>query len=780
MACRFPGADDLEAYWSLLERGQVAIQELPESVLSAEYFDANPAVAGRSSSRFGGLIPSRRFSPEGSSLPVEIVKPSDECHLLMAEIAVRACEDASLDTTALSRHPVGVFVGHDRGSSRWNDVALMAQIEDIAEVLADVDSLSDQPEEAKQRLVHEWRSLVLASLHSSTGEPRRHDADGVASVVARALQLQGPTCAIDSACASSLQAVHIGVRALQSGRVKAAIVGGAASWRLDTIVEFSRAGAVSSTGARPFDAEADGVVCSEGYAAIVLKRLDEALRDGDSIRAVIRGAGVSSDGRAKGMWAPSSDGQILAIRRAYGGGVEFSDTQYIEAHATSTPLGDATELNSLQRVLSEQCPEGPEIPISSTKGNLGHTLEAAGLAGLIKTVLAFEHERIPPAVNVRWLNRKFDWEASRLAVRNFGADWIATPPGRTRQAGIDAFGLGGLNAHVVVDDSHKSLENDASGESREEDPGGTQGETNGVALGALGSVANTMMSKPEIAIIGAGCFLPGARNFEALRAALASGSNDAEILNGGRVSDFEYDWRRHKIPPRQIEQMDPLHLLFLEAVDQAMDSAETASTGLSRERTGVMVGTRFGGDFVAQVEVGLRLPELQVALETSLEKTVPEFGNHAGLISEFGAKLLNQFPELLDETGSFHNSSRVSRIMKTWDLMGGGASVDSGAGSADEALAVCVEMLRSGDADTMVWVAGDRQRISGLRDAHHLSQDRNQQTPEWAGALILSRLDDATRTGQQVLGILPEGPPGRRSDDSLLDAVVRILSLAAD
>src|SRR5262249_2177609 len=154
----------------------------------------------------------------------------------------------------------------------------------------------------------------------------------------------------------------------------------------------------------PFDADADGLIVAEGFVVIAVKTLARAVADGDRIQAVIRGIGMATDGRGKSLWAPRKEGQILAIHRAYEPDLDASALDYIEAHATSTQIGDATELHALAEALAGRLPPGKKIPIGSVKANIGHTLEAAGLSGLVKTVLAINHGVIPPAVNCQRLN----------------------------------------------------------------------------------------------------------------------------------------------------------------------------------------------------------------------------------------------------------------------------------------------------------------------------------------------------------------------------------------
>jgi acyl transferase domain-containing protein len=311
---------------------------------------------------------------------------------------------------------------------------------------------------------------------------------------------------LDAACASTLMALAYAAESLQSGRIDMAVVGGASYCDFEGLVLFSQSQAASNTGSRPFDEEADGLVAAEGYVMLVVKTLERAMADGDPIQAVIRGIGIASDGRGKSLWAPRREGQIEAFRRAYRGGLEPSWLQYLEGHATSTQIGDATEVNALSEVLLEYLPPGKKIPLGAVKANIGHTLETAGMAGLVKTVLALQRRTIPPVINVRKLNSAIDWDKSPFFVPTTALPWPEPPAGQPRRAGVNAFGIGGLNAHVVLDDHVP--------------PASTR--VRGVELPAV-RPPRQGDDDQAIAVIGASALVPGALTLDAFWELLTSG-----------------------------------------------------------------------------------------------------------------------------------------------------------------------------------------------------------------------------------------------------------------
>jgi len=310
---------------------------------------------------------------------------------------------------------------------------------------------------------------------------------------------------------------------------------------------------------------------------------------------------------------------VLAVERAYPEPADIARIEYIEAHATSTQVGDATELGALSRLMGRHLPAGHQIPIGSVKANIGHTLETAGIASLVKVVLAMEHGVIPPGTTATKLNEEFDWKGGPFRVPAEPLAWPAHADGSPRCAAVNAFGIGGLNVHVSLAEH--------------------------VAAAAPPRPAPRAVA-PEaeaIAIVGTGCVLPGALTLEAFFELLDRGDtaigpvpadrwDAARALDrsgprswhttsdvGGFVRDFVYDWRRHKVPPKQIAAANPLQFMLLEAADAAIKDAGGPER-LDRMRTAVVVGTLFGGDFANQLQMGLRLPETRTYLEAALRR----------------------------------------------------------------------------------------------------------------------------------------------------------------
>jgi len=768
MACRLPGADGLDAFWQMLVDGRSAVSDLPSDRFDRDlYYDAKAGVRNKSYTFRGAIVPHDHLDFAHDPVAPALAREADITHRIMCQVAADAFRHAGYDPCDLPERNTGVYIGHTIGSDRAGDIENVLGIEEAASCLRDLDALSEMDHSEKEALCRDLVAEVRRCGPQPDGDNSGLASHMVAGLISKAFGLNGPFMSVNAACASSLQALVLAGRALQRGQVDMALVGGASSCSRDWLILFSQATALSRTDSRPFDHRADGLIVAEAYVAVVVKTFDRALADGDPVCAVIRGMGISTDGKGKSLWAPRSEGQIAAIRRAYGRGVDIADVQYIEAHATATQLGDATEISSLREVFTGAAAPAAKIPIASVKANIGHALEAAGLVGVVKAALCMQKGIIPRAIHVETLNPKVDWANAPVYVPLQSIPWPEPAVGKPRRAGINAFGIGGLNVHVVLDgySSHASVRSTAQ------------------------QITVRHRDDEAIAIIGLGDVLPGAPNVAAYWNLLQSGREpnralpaepeqmrDGRLLTSSRVTerrlrrgafvdDFHYDWRRHHIAPKEIELADPLQFMVLDAADQALHDAGYDQKTFDRARTGVIVGTEFTGEFNRQLNVALRLPHTQKLLGRLLVAAGISTNDTAEIVKAFADAWHARWPVLQDNTGSFSASSLAVRIAKTWNLMGCAAALDSGPTSGMSALSAAVDLLICGDCDLML-CAGAQRDFGEFRDTDRGLPEQSQShgpfdrqgTPfvpgEGAVVLLLKRLGDARRDGDRIHAIV--------------------------
>jgi len=415
IGCRFPGAENVDRFWELLRTGECAIREVPESRWSiAEFYDPSGR-PGTTPSKWGGFVDGiEDFDPGYFGMTDDQARDLDPAIRLALETAAAALADAGYRAEEVAGRRVGVFLG-----ARMSDY--------------------------RRRVPADDRAASLGG-----------DQNFIAAWLAHSLDLRGPNLVVDSACSSSLVGVGLAAQSLLDGSSELALAGGV-DILLDEepYLEFGAAGALSARGrCASFGAEADGFVPGEGCGVLVLKTLDAALRDGDRIHGVIDAVAVGNDGRTMGLTTPNPVAQADVVRRALAAsGHPASAVGLIEAHGTATRIGDPMELRALETVFAEDPTAGSRVgacALGSVKSNLGHLFSAAGVAGLIKALLAVRHALIPPTLFCEVPHPRCDFERSVFVPAQSLRPWPERPDGGPRVAGVSAFGLGGTNAHAIV------------------------------------------------------------------------------------------------------------------------------------------------------------------------------------------------------------------------------------------------------------------------------------------------------------------------------------------
>lgn len=444
MECIFPGAPNARRFWDNIRRGEDAIGDVPSGRLDPDYFEGSlrPPVLR---CRRGGFVDEfASFDPLAHGLMPAAVPGAEPDQLLALDVAVRALADAGYHDREFDRDRASVILG--RGGYLSAGLARLAQQTMVpAQVDRVLRALVPDLDDAR-------RGEVIDALTGAAGLADPNDAIGLvpnlaASRIAHRLDFGGSAYTIDAACASSLVAVDEACTQLANGTADLVLAGGVHLCHDITLWSvFTRLGALSASGCiRPFDQDADGLLIGEGVGIVVLKRLEDAARDGDRVYAVVRGSGVASDGRGAALMAPQSSGQLRALERAWADtGVRRADLGLIEAHGTATRVGDATEIDTITEFLRADPPSEP-IVIGSVKSMIGHAMPAAGIAGLIKATRAVHDGVLPPTLHCT--NPVPGLEPAGLRVIGAAEPW----PAERRVAGVNAFGFGGINAHVVIE-----------------------------------------------------------------------------------------------------------------------------------------------------------------------------------------------------------------------------------------------------------------------------------------------------------------------------------------
>jgi myxalamid-type polyketide synthase MxaE and MxaD len=497
VGCRFPGASDPAAFWRLLRDGVDAIREVPADRFDQHaFYDADPTVPGKMNTRWGGFLTQvDQFDPHFFGISPREARRMDPQQRLLLEVTWEALQDAGQVPERLAGSQVGVFIGiatNDYGRLQWDE-------------------------------------LERIDAYAGTGNALSIAANRISYL----FDFRGPSLAIDTACSSSLVAVHLACCSLRSGESTLALAGGANLILSPAIaINFTKAGAMAPDGrCKAFDARANGYVRSEGAGVVVLKRLSQALADGDPIHAVIRGSAVNQDGRSNGLMAPNPLAQEAVLREAYRQAeISPGDVDYVEAHGTGTLLGDPIEAKALGAVLGTDRPPDRPCALGSVKTNVGHLEAAAGVAGLIKVAQALRHRRIPPSLHFETPNPHIPFGELPLRVQTALGSW--TEESGPALAGVSSFGFGGTNVHVVLQAAPAAAARTADAERQH----GTQllplSARSPEALKCLASAYQEFLATPEPAVsLPDVCYTASARLGHHDHRLAVAGNSPAQLID---------------------------------------------------------------------------------------------------------------------------------------------------------------------------------------------------------------------------------------------------------
>ena len=747
LGCLFPGAKTPDEFWDnlLAGRDSLSLATAEQMGVDAEcFFDATKGRVDTYYSMRGGFVRDFHFDPHGYRIAPERLAGLDPLIQWSLYVARSALEDSGYLQRDARLERCGLLLGNLSFPTRASH-RLLAPI------------YYQAFEAALDELLHDT-TIQLPRL-AARDEPA--PVDGLlggypAAVVAAALGLGGARLALDAACSSSLYAVKLACDYLNRGQADMMLAGAVScADPLFIHLGFSIFQAYPFAGeSRPLDRTSTGLASGEGAGMLVLKRYADALRDGDTIYAAIRGTGLSNDGAGKHLLVPNPKGQRLAYERAYAAaGVEPASVGYVECHATGTPIGDITELNGMEAFFGGHAPL-----IGSVKSNFGHLLTAAGMAGVIKTVLSMVHGVIPPTINVdQPLSSQNGGFGGHTLVRERTL-WPAE--GGPRRAAVSGFGFGGTNAHLIVE----------RGPAR---PLAETAEAGDEPLPALAIVGMDVcfgqydgLDDFERGIAAAESALAPApaRRWDGIRPGTPVfnqwGLAGDEAPWGGYIEQFELDFLRAKIPPNATDQPIAQQLLMLKVADRALRDA----------------GLRAGADVAVLIAMGGDLTLHRMRARVDLQWQLPAALDRAGvqLTAEDLSCLQERVqaaihdPAQVNQYISFIGNIMACRVASLWDFTGPAFTISAEEASVFRAIEVARLMLAAREVEAVlvgaVDLAGSLEPVllhSWLaahvqgNDAGSLNGEHPAWTPgEGAGAVVLRRHDDALEAGRRTYAVI--------------------------
>ena len=576
-----PDAPDAAAFWQNVTTGRYSITEVDPARWDPDlYYDADPKAPEKTYSKIGGWVRDWEWNPLGWKLPIppKVGEAMDDGQKWAVACARMALSDAGWPDRPLDLDRTAVIIGNALAGEQHYLTTLRIMFPDLARKLKGTEAFSALPAGVRATIEREFHADFDDWLPDITEDTMPGELSNcVAGRVSNLFNLHGPSFTTDAACASAMAAMDATVEGLLRREFDVAITGGVdRNMGVNAFVKFCAIGALSPTGTRPYADGADGFVMGEGAALFVVKRLADAVRDGDRIYAVVRGVGGASDGKGKGITAPNPVGQRFAVERGWhNAGLSPAECGLIEGHGTSTRVGDAVELKALMEAFSGVRLAPGSIALGSVKSNIGHLKAAAGAAGMLKATLALHNKVLPPSLNFERPNHNLDWATSPFAVNTELRDWDIADE-RTRVAGVSAFGFGGTNFHIVMEEYVP-------------DRPGTNGHRAAAAKanGSTEQSAEPAAARPVAAA-------PVAAAPVATAAASLGGKpplRGALVLGAATAAELENELRTTLAEARQGRYLDP--------------RAPSAETLRAQER--IAIDYADGADLVTKAEMALKL-----------------------------------------------------------------------------------------------------------------------------------------------------------------------------
>ena len=756
----FPNAPTLDAFWQNIERGVSAAREVPDNrwpLPLAEIYHPQRGLIDHVYSKRGCYITEFALDAAGLLLDPALLAQLDPVFHLALHAARAALHDANL--TDAERRTAGVMLGN---------IALPTETMSAmtAEILG----------QAFENAVLQTSEVLKTSEVFRVNPMNRHAVGMVAGITAQAFGLGGGSFTVDGACAASLYALNFAALELQAGRADAMLTGGVC--RPDsafTQMGFCQLGALSPTGAcAPFDAKNDGLVVGEGAGMFILKRLDDAFRDGNHIYAVIRGIGLSND-RQGNLLAPDAEGQLRAMRAAYAqAGWQPQDVDVIECHATGTPVGDAVELSSLRQLWGEAGWQRGQCVIGGVKSNVGHLLTGAGAAGLMKTVLALRHRTLPPTANFMTPNPKLNLPHSPFTVLKQAQAWAKRSDSTPRRAAVSAFGFGGINAHVLLEEyehpswegqgvGFPSSEGQGVGFKRQDYPPASLTHPQPLPRGES-SIPQTAQGE-SIAVIGMDAHIgkwPSLRAFEQCVFGMDAtppapkpdqwGVNppDNQSLSGYFLDELTLPLGKFKIPPKEMEESLPQQLLMLKVAAGAIADAKLNLSDEAALRTGVFTG------------IGLDFNSTNFSYRWKIAAHAKTWAQQLGLnlsdeeLQAWIITLRDAFgpPLTANRTVGALGGIVASRIAREFKIGGAGITISSEENSGLQALNAAVRLLQAETIDQAIVGAVDMHGDLRSLLAAQAEHPNGAMPAEGAVAVVLKRHADALRDGDKIYAVI--------------------------
>jgi len=702
LGCTLPHADNPDTLWKNLLDKKYSISEMPHSRFDYDlYYDSDRKAEDKTYSILAGHVDDFRFDSERFGYTEDKERKLSKSQKMVLQTAYKAVENGGFlgkDDSFKCENPerTAVIIATCLSNELGNTIQLKYWYPEILSMLektSEYQTLSDSEKE-------DVKQVLLEGMEGDN--PGYDPVHGIlvnieASRIARHLGIRGANYVIDAACASSVTALEAARGELLSGEHDQVIVGGVNTHLApESFIGFAKMGTLSSKGSFPFDERADGFILGEGSVVFVLKRMKDAIRDKDNIWGVINAIGASSDGKGKAIAAPNTKGQKLSVQRCYENikpDIIPDDIGFIEAHGTSTIIGDEAELATLNSVYKNS-----SAGISSIKAQIGHLLGCAGSAGLLKALLAVKNGVLPPNGGFETLSKNHDLKNSSLYIIKDPEKWESSE-NISRKAAVSSYGFGGINYHVVVEQmtpGYKAVSRDIFRD------------------------ISYDFNDDRIVVAGLGVFLPGAKNSDEFWEKLKSGEKQLSPIpldrfdnqayadfdekshyripriNAGVVKDYKFNNLKYRMPPMMVKSIERGQIFGLEAANEALENSGLINKINSGNKIGVILGT-IAGERQSKNIVRTRKQFIGNIIQSCQNIDKEKLENISREVVEFIRQTIAENNE--DTTPGLLSNIISGRIANYFNLNGANYVIDASCASAFMAMRNAARNLKQKDLD---------------------------------------------------------------------------------
>ncbi len=763
--CIYPGeVNNEEKLWNMVVNGDVHIGVIPKERWDWKlYFSEDKSEEDKTYSKIGGCITNYDFFEKYKEKYKGILKHLNRIQMMSLDTILQCIEKSKYDIENLKEFNVGYIMGNMLGDDLYPDYSLRYHSKEILTYLEEDESFKKLDDTSKKNIKSKLMKAIDERFQDiDKDSPEKYMNSTLTYFLKEILGLKGPSAIIDGACSSGLLVIDEAIKLLNSKEMDMCVVTGAlGSVNVIGSVGFSKIGGLSDERSKPLNYNAHGLNSSEGIGTIIIKRLSDAIKDGDKIYSVISGIGSANDGKGKSIYAPNRLGQYKAMKKAITrANLKASDLDYIEVHATGTLTGDIEEIETLKLLFKDENIVKQSIPIGSIKSQIGHSFSAAGMANLFKVIESMKHKTIPPTWGYEKSPEQVCIEESPFYVNVEEKEWIAKE-GNPRRAAVNAFGFGGINSSLIVEEYKSDYHKKIIDNMNEEYIDFKDIDVSIVGVGVMDSTSKNKIEwfnnrlKP----------LKSRNNYPENRWSPKFSEIFSDVFEDGCfIEDYKFPWLKFKIPPKMLEQIDRSQTLSLIVADEAIE--DYGYEKMKEKETSVYIGKLVNLESASAFNTGIRYLEYIDRLNKIDEFNSLSDAEKESIFKTIKTNLRSYIPKMTEDALPGYMDNIVSgRISNFYNFTGGSVVIDSGSNSFVFALKQGIYDLVNSDADHVV-IGGihanmtpELLNVFNVYVDKKLDKDSIGVPSEGATFFVLKKSEDVTESDKiygRIKGIIDE------------------------